>query len=203
VSPEALLPLAAVVIVYVAAYAGDMGRAFHPLRGMGWGDALRLAGLPEWRPTRTERDLMPLALPIGAVVAVYGDLFPPAGWEGPVLELSAGAIAAMGLLALLGPPAPARRPTALSYPRRSRLRIRHGDVRPVSLPAGAPDADAGRRGTSSTRTASSCSTSRRGTRARTPGRRASRRLLPELPRARGRGAPAPVRLAAGGVGARP
>jgi hypothetical protein len=146
VSPEALLPLAAVVIIYAAAYAGDPGRIFHPMRGMSWGDALRLAGLHDWRPARTERDLLPLALPIGAMVAVYGDLFPPAGWEGPALELSAGAIAAMGLLALLGPPAPARRPMTLSYPRRSRLRIRRGDVRPVALPAGAPDADAGPEG---------------------------------------------------------
>ncbi|MFP3317416.1 MAG: hypothetical protein RXN79_03360, partial [Candidatus Nanopusillus sp.] len=140
-NPEALLPLAVVIIVYAAAYAGDPGRIFHPMRGMSWGDALRLAGLHDWRPARTERDLMPLALPIGAMVAVYGDLFPPAGWEGPVLELSAGAIAAMGLLALLGPPAPARRPMTLPYPRRSRLRIRRGDVRPAALPAGAPDAD--------------------------------------------------------------
>jgi hypothetical protein len=143
VNPEALLPLAVVVIIYVAAYAGDPGRIFHPMRGMRWADALRLAGLPDWRPARTEHDLMPLALPVGAMVAVYGDLFPPAGWVGPALGISAGVIAAMGLVALLGPPAPARRPMTLSYPRRSRLRVRRGDVHPVALPAGAPDADSG------------------------------------------------------------
>jgi len=142
IDPQAAVPPVVLALGYILLYRGDMGRAFHPLRGMSWGDALRLAGLPGWRcPSCRDRDLAPWMLPVGILLAALGDAASLPTAEDVALELSAGAIITVAVVAILGPPAPPRRPASLAYPRRSRLRVGRGDVRPVALPAGAPDAD--------------------------------------------------------------